>query len=307
MFNKQVLFFLVVAVVTVTQAVDFIKLANQTIEIGQDVYKTAAKIKESMDSDNHDGCWLESYDRHGGSFPVCKPELQGQLGLCYDTCPKGLTGVGPVCWPSRIAYGRGVGKIPSNCGPNRVNEVGLCYDRCDGVGLGFLCWHGWSARNRHVSLPSRDCGEGMEYDAGLCYPRCEEGFKGVGPVCWTTSVPEGRGVGKLPNHCDDRDEEYTWGLCYKPCHITDTKPIGPLCWAETCPKDFPFNCGAVCVSTLEECVGMNAFMVKSGVSFPIHLFSEKFMDSIMDVYKIVKVLVGWKNCLKVRFPWMNSG
>lgn len=286
------------AVISV-QGIDIIKLANETIAIGNDTIKLVSKIKEAMDS-SHDGCWLEAFDRRFGGLPTCGAELEQNALLCYPKCPAGYSGVGPVCWPSRIAYGRGVGKIPSNCGPNRVNELGLCYDKCNGVGIGFLCWRGWFASNRHVSFPSRDCGEGFEYDAGLCYPKCEPGFKGVGPVCWTTNTPIGRGVGSIPRHCPEERDENQWGLCYKQCLVAETEGIGPLCWAKQCPKKFPFKCGAICVDSMEECIGMNAFMVKSGVSFPIHLFSDKFVDSFLDVFKIVKVLAGWKDCLKIR-------
>ena len=33
-----------------------------------------------------------------------------------------------------------------------------------------------------------------QYDAGLCYERCDEGYHGVGPVCWADT--ESRGIGK---------------------------------------------------------------------------------------------------------------
>jgi len=34
-----------------------------------------------------------------------------------------------------------------------------------------------------------------EYDAGLCYEQCEDGYHGVGPVCWANTT--NRGVGKV--------------------------------------------------------------------------------------------------------------
>jgi hypothetical protein len=33
-------------------------------------------------------------------------------------------------------------------------------------------------------------------DAGLCYPKCEEGYNGVGPVCWAGT--HNRGGGQIP-------------------------------------------------------------------------------------------------------------
>jgi hypothetical protein len=34
-----------------------------------------------------------------------------------------------------------------------------------------------------------NCGGGKQKDAGLCYDSCRSGFKGVGPVCWSTQSP----------------------------------------------------------------------------------------------------------------------
>jgi hypothetical protein len=34
-----------------------------------------------------------------------------------------------------------------------------------------------------------------DYDAGLCYPQCDDGYNGVGPVCWAHT--KSRGIGRL--------------------------------------------------------------------------------------------------------------
>jgi len=42
------------------------------------------------------------------------------------------------------------------------------------------------------------CPEGLDEDAGLCYPKCDQGYRGVGPVCWSDTVPTSpSGVGTL--------------------------------------------------------------------------------------------------------------
>lgn len=63
-----------------------------------------------------------------------------------------------------------------------------------------------------------------EYDAGLCYPPCEEGWRGVGPVCW--AITQNIGIGVIPGlaSCDESMGEGSW---------TDT---GLLCskWNREC-------------------------------------------------------------------------
>jgi len=223
-----------------------------------------------------------------------------QAFVIHTARKKKYHGVGPVCWPTNLSYGRGVGQIPpatcSSGGLNRVFEVGFCYDRCDdGVGVGFLCWRGWSARDRHISLPDRNCPSEKDYDAGLCYPKCDEGFKGVGPVCWNRLPPYGRGVGKIPAHCPAHIPDYDAGLCYQSCPF-GTNGVGPLCWKKYCPKSYPFQCGAVCMKSAAACAEMAKDMAVNGVSFPLHLFSDQFFSSFMDLVKIVKTLVGWAGC-----------
>ena len=96
-------------------------------------------------------------------------------------------------------------------------------------------------------------------DAGLCYEQCEEGYHGVGPVCWADS--EDVGIGTIPglesyteevqswgsvNCTGDRpfrfsgyDDCYTWTMwkvrqvCYD-----DRENIDGLCYRK-CPKRLP--------------------------------------------------------------------
>lgn len=45
-----------------------------------------------------------------------------------------------------------------------------------------------------------------EYDAGLCYQACEEGYSGVGPVCWANTT--GVGIGKVMKLLSCADSGY---------------------------------------------------------------------------------------------------
>ena len=42
-------------------------------------------------------CVKGSYGRGGGTIPECNPGDDAE-GLCYEKCPAGYNGVGPVCW-----------------------------------------------------------------------------------------------------------------------------------------------------------------------------------------------------------------
>jgi hypothetical protein len=104
----------------------------------------------------------DSYGR-GAGYPLWECAGREQDGLlCYDWCRAGYDGVGPVCWRycpegytddgafcrrdahifAKSSYGRGVGRIPSDCGAGLENDAGLCYPLCapgfDGVGP--VCW-----------------------------------------------------------------------------------------------------------------------------------------------------------------------
>ena len=42
-----------------------------------------------------------------------------------------------------------------------------------------------------------------DLDAGLCYEPCQDGYHGVGPVCWADSVNVGIGLVMTPRSCDE--------------------------------------------------------------------------------------------------------
>lgn len=64
-----------------------------------------------------------------------------------STCPTGFMNDGCTCridaWIfAKESYGRGVGRLPTDCGPGRVYDAGLCYPRCRAgfTGVGPVCW-----------------------------------------------------------------------------------------------------------------------------------------------------------------------
>jgi len=64
-----------------------------------------------------------------------------------STCPAGFQNDGCTCridaWIfAKESFGRGVGTIPTDCGPGRDYDAGLCYPRCRTgfTGVGPVCW-----------------------------------------------------------------------------------------------------------------------------------------------------------------------
>ena len=48
-----------------------------------------------------------------------------------------------------------------------------------------------------------------ELDAGLCYEQCQDGYHGVGPVCWADTF--GIGIGKIPELHFRMETHKSWG------------------------------------------------------------------------------------------------
>lgn len=77
--------------------------------------------------------------------------------------------------------------------------------------------------------------EKPEYDAGLCYERCEEGYHGVGPVCWANTKDIGIGKVLTPESCGDSGYQGwtdTGLLCNEPIRTNRCKFRGLFneCW-----------------------------------------------------------------------------
>lgn len=146
-------------------------------------------------------------------------------GLCYDRCPDGYKGVGPVCWQNDASYGRGVGTIPKL-------EWNGCKSRMPGW-LGGGCIGGLDSK----------CPDDRENQDGLCYQRCRDNYTGRGPVCWKNGdLSKGRGVGKIPSCSPGKDN--IAGLCYDKCPKGYSMQSLGLC-SQDCPagaNDFGVGC-----------------------------------------------------------------
>lgn len=192
------------------------------------------------------------------------------------------------CWKS--SNGRGVGTIPTDCGPGNEYSNGICYPKCKpgfggfgpfctqstcpagfsdggafcnanqasyGRGAGYVIWDGNKCKSKNP--------QGCAVQDALWYPNCREGYKGIGPVCWADCSKAGmtgaapscikntytRGAGNLNYNCS-ADKQYDAGLCYKPC-APNNDGIGPVCWGK-CPANLPFNCGAGCATSESACI-----------------------------------------------------
>ncbi len=88
-----------------------------------------------------------------------------------------------------------------------------------------------------------------EYDAGLCYERCEDGYHGVGPVCWANT--ENRGTGKLPRYT--RCSEMGLGGEYRDDPLSCWKDLRCRTWCNSSKRDLFGNCYAWDLKT--ECSG----------------------------------------------------
>ena len=62
---------------------------------------------------------------------VCPEGKQKDAGLCYNPCPEGFKGVGPVCWKGIKSHPRGAGTpMRGHCPEGAVLEGLFCYKKC---------------------------------------------------------------------------------------------------------------------------------------------------------------------------------
>lgn len=219
------------------------------------------------------------------------------LGLCVTflvALPE--TAQARFCWKS--THSRGIGTVPTACGPGREYDAGLCYDNCKAGynGVGPVCWQrcpdgfrndgafcgkpspigrgrGLSKRNCEREFGSGNCvKEGLLWyrrcpsgyrEAGvlLCSPTCPSGMSDIGVSCAKQSY--GRGVGTVPQSCP-AGQDLQAGLCYRGCKKGYTG-VGPVCWSR-CP-DGMVDCGAGCATTRKECRGVVKEQVIASLKF----------------------------------------
>ncbi|CBL44897.1 hypothetical protein HDN1F_13140 [gamma proteobacterium HdN1] len=180
-----------------------------------------------------------AYGRGAGIGMSCDSSQDYDAGLCYQKCPAGYNGVGPVCWKVDASYERGVGTVPTLCAAGQEMDAGLCYPKCSAGyhGVGPVCWSDLpESYGRGVGVIPNvftgacPAGKG-DKQAGLCYTPCNAGYHGVSPVCWLDNASYGRGVGVSPNACD-AGQELDAGLCYTTCNA-GYHGVGPVCWTNS--------------------------------------------------------------------------
>jgi hypothetical protein len=120
---------------------------------------------------------------------TCPDGKQLYGGLCYKSCPAGSTrravctcgfgsygGVRTNCFATPSIIKLKLGEVCTNYGPE-YRKTALC--TCQKRGLVTSC-----ALWGDATTPAYGCLAGYEKSGLLCYPYCNEGYHGVGPVCW---------------------------------------------------------------------------------------------------------------------------
>lgn len=148
-------------------------------------------------------------------YPQCDEGYSGVGPVCWRTCPSGFTDIGAFC-QKPAAEGRGAGYpwqfgdplnlsgATSRCesvhGAGNCEQTGaIIYPKCKtgfrNVGANIcspVCPNGFNDTGTGCAKPSYGrgagetlaCPQGTEKNGLLCYKPCDNGYKGVGPVCW---------------------------------------------------------------------------------------------------------------------------
>jgi hypothetical protein len=221
-----------------------------------------------------DICWKDSYGRGAGQVPdVCKPgfERTGADLLCYPKCQAGYNGVGPVCWQDcpagfrndgafcakPAAYGRGTGYAYNIFTEGRSAAQARC-ERDHGTGN--------CERNLEMFYPI--CKTGFkEFGSNICTPVCPAGMADIGASCSKKSY--GRTAGEGGACGPGFEQDFKGGLCYPTCRA-GTNGVGPVCW-NSCPKNFPVNCGAACGVSQSACAFAIIDQVQSSAELALNV------------------------------------
>lgn len=217
------------------------------------------------DSDRYFGdvCYKETATRGAGKIPTqCAAGMQNQGGLCYATCRAGYSGSVTMCVPDcppgfrndglycakGAPYGRG-GGYAWQFG-DALNDNGMI-KRCEADNGAGNC-----EKNGLIFYPKCRAGF-VAMGANICSPQCPSGMVDIGVSC--QKVTYDRGVGTIPNVCP-AGQVNDAGLCYPTCAGGQTG-IGPVCWADACPANFPVKCGAMCARNQDQCAKVTTTMV----------------------------------------------
>lgn len=121
-------------------------------------------------------CWLWKLS--------CQPGYTNAGLFCALTArptPAGFSGT--YLDPMKNTSGRGVGTVPTNCGPGKQYDAGLCYDNCRAgySGVGPVCWGsnppGWVG-----------CGMGSARTSSVCGNVITDQVASVGQIAITAAT-----------------------------------------------------------------------------------------------------------------------
>lgn len=182
------------------------------------------------------------------------------------------------------------------------------------------CWK--NTYGRGAGKPVSTCYENEEKNGLLCYPKCNDGYKGVGPVCWQicpvgyvdtgafcspkgidffrkltfAKKTYGRGAG-TPMKCANQ-LELDGGLCYEMCN-SGYRGVGPVCW-KNCQGAYGVDCGAFCSVNLSKCtltlteMGMTAFDM-------LFQLSKLNPTTLLNTIKNAEKSLGFKLCDNINY------
>jgi hypothetical protein len=168
--------------------------------------------------------------------------------MCVPDCPSGFRDDGLYC-AKGAPYGRGAG-YPWKFG-DALNDSGMI-SRCEAANGAGNC-----EKNGLIFYPR--CRSGyVAIGSNICTPQCPPGMVDIGVSC--QKITYDRGVGRVPSCAAGLKNEA--GLCYCSC-ASGTTGIGPVCWADKCPTNFPIKCGAMCARNNDQCAKATSTMVTS--------------------------------------------
>jgi hypothetical protein len=196
--------------------------------ISQDeLFRVVRWIQDETSISNTPFCWKKpGYDRGAGKLPTSCGSKTLQDGLCYNSCPSGQNGVGPVCWGSCPSGYKDTGALCQSTDPlsyspgrkcSKKDKLGTCWAwkmnscrdgyRSDNV---TTCWLNKStiskpSSTRGAGTTPNGCTNGLVLDAGLCYEYARTGYTCTATICTeqcaSGSIPCGSGCAKNVGTC----------------------------------------------------------------------------------------------------------
>ena len=162
-------------------------------------------------------CLKDSYGNGAGEPLNYCGDKEMDAGLCYNKCPGGYKGVGPVCWATcpagwkdigvaceKDSYANGSGRLPTVCPNNQDFIDGKCYDKCPA---------------------------GFERKGTSCFSKCPEGFTDTDTGC-VKQQPLFAKMVCMPN------QQLIDGVCYEACPTNYVLDSTGLKCVSACPENW---------------------------------------------------------------------